>query len=219
MTDQELKQLLDKFRKMPAETEWLEFKEARNQYDFNKLGKYFSALSNEANLKDKRFAWLIFGVKDDSREIVGTNYRMDRASLDNLKYEISQHTTDNITFLEIYELNLSEGRVLMFQIPAAPQGIPVSWDGHYYGRNASSLGPLNIQEIDQIRSQIKKDDWSAKICYGATLEDLDKAAIKKARIEYKKKNPKLADEVDKWDDTIFLDKAKLTINGKITRTA
>ena len=36
---------------MPAETEWLEFKEAKNSFSFEKLGKYFSALGNEATLK------------------------------------------------------------------------------------------------------------------------------------------------------------------------
>jgi hypothetical protein len=36
---------------LTAENEVVEFKEAKNGYDFNKLGKYFSALSNEANLK------------------------------------------------------------------------------------------------------------------------------------------------------------------------
>ena len=37
---------------LPAENEWAEFKKAKDGYDFEKLGKYFSALSNEANLKD-----------------------------------------------------------------------------------------------------------------------------------------------------------------------
>ena len=53
----------------------------------------------------------------------------------------------------------------------------------------------------------------------ASLSDLDPAAIKKAKNEYKIKNPKLALEVDKWDDNAFLNKAKLAVNGRITRTA
>jgi len=48
---------------------------------------------------------------------------------------------------------MPEGRVLMFQIPPAPQGIPVAWKGHFYGRHACSLGALNLQEIEQIRNQ------------------------------------------------------------------
>lgn len=218
MKDIELFQLIKEFRELPTETEWIEFKEAKSQYDFNKIGKYFSALSNEANLKDKRYAWLIFGIKD-SREIVGSNYRIDKANLDNLKFEISKKTTIGLTFIEIYELSIEEKRVIMFQIPAAPQGIPIAWEGHYYGRDASSIGALNIHEIELIRSQLKMEDWSAQICTDANLSDLDNQAIYKARTEYKVKNKKLADQVDNWDDKTFLDKAKITIGGKVTRTA
>ncbi|MEG0641265.1 MAG: putative DNA binding domain-containing protein [Clostridium sp.] len=219
MSIDELKKLLDEYRSLPLETEWLEFKVAKNNYDFDKLGKYFSALSNEANLKGKRFGWLIFGVEDKNREIVGTNYRINRASLDSLKHETSRKTTNNITFIEIHELMLTEGRVVMFQIPAAPQGIPIGWEGHFYGRDSESIGPLNLQEIEEIRQQRKREDWSAQICDGATIDDLDPQAILKARIEYKNKNHKLAEDSDKWDDRTFLDKAKVTINGKITRAA
>ena len=49
MTEEKLKELLDSLRSLPSETEWLEFKEARANFDFNKLGKYFSALSNNVD--------------------------------------------------------------------------------------------------------------------------------------------------------------------------
>ena len=51
------------------EDEVVEFKKAENSFSFDDLGKYFSALSNEANLRDKDFAWLVFGVHDKTREI------------------------------------------------------------------------------------------------------------------------------------------------------
>lgn len=95
----------------------------------------------------------------------------------------------------------------------------MSWKGHFYGRDGESLAPLNIQEIEEIRSQHTHQDWSAQVIDGATLDDLDKNAIFKARKEYKKKNPKVANEVDNWTDIVFLNKAKITIQGKITRTA
>ncbi len=41
------------------ESEVVEFKKAENNFDFDDLGKYFSALSNEANLRGLDFAWLI----------------------------------------------------------------------------------------------------------------------------------------------------------------
>ena len=51
MTPAELDAKLTELLALPAETEWVEFKEAKNNFDFDDLGKYFSALSNEANLK------------------------------------------------------------------------------------------------------------------------------------------------------------------------
>lgn len=163
-TQEEVKATFRELCNMPAETEWLEFKKAGNNFSFEKIGKYFSALGNEANLKKQRFGWLIFGVNDTHpRQIVGTNYRRDRASLDQLKHEISGGT-NGITFQEIYELYLPEGRVLLLQIPPAPAGIPIAWKGHFYGREGESLGPLAIHEIEEIRGQASMFDWSAEIC-------------------------------------------------------
>jgi len=209
--------LLDELLALPAETEWVEFKEAKRNYDFNKLGKYVSALSNEANLKSKDAAWLVFGVHD-RHEVVGSQYRANRASLDRLKKEIADKTSNRLTFTEIHEVEHPSGRVLMFEIPPAPMGLPTAWEGHFFGREGESLAALSLVELEQIRGQILPD-WSAGICAAATLDDLDPAAIAKARQNYKAKHPKLADEVDGWSDSVFLNKAKVTINGQITRTA
>ena len=219
MTRDELLHKLNELRKLPAETEVFEFKEAKNVYDFNKLGKYFSALSNEANLKGKQHAWLIFGIKDKGRTVVGSRFRQNRKDLDSLKGEIANKTTNRITFIEIYELHLPEGRILMFQIPAAPKGIPIAFDGHYYGRDGEELSPLNLEEIERIRAQVITEDWSAAIVHGATIEDLDSMAIKKSRENYKNKFPEQAKDVDSWDDLTFLNKAKVIIKGRITRSA
>ena len=218
LTEQELKSILDGLLALPKETEWVEFKEAKTGYDYEKLGKYFSSISNEANLKNLHYGWLIFGIKDN-REIIGSQFRSKRSDLDSLKYEVSQQTTVNISFIEIYELNLTEGRVIMFQIPSAPKGVPIAWKGHYYGRNGESLSPLNVQEFEEIRNQGVADDWSAQICEKASIDDLSEDAISKARLEYKKKNPSLANEVDNWNDVSFLNKAKIIIQGKITNAA
>ena len=220
MNKTELLQILDTLRNLPAETEIVEFKEAKNNFNFSDLGEYFSALSNEANLKHKPFAWLVFGIENKEHKIVGSNFRLNRKALDSLKKEIADQTTNRITFMEIYEITeFPEGRVVMFQIPAAPKGLPVAFKGHYYGRDGESLVALNIEEYERIRSQVVKDDWSEGIIPDATLADLDEAAIVKARENYKIKFPNQAKDVDAWDDITFLNKAKITISGKITRTA
>lgn len=219
MTPAELQTKLAELLALPAEIEWVEFKEAKNNYDFDDLGKYFSALSNEANLKRQPFAWLVFGVQDKPKQIVGSHYRPSRPHLDSLKEEIANQTNNRLTFEEIHEVVRDEGRIVMFQIPPALRGMPTAWKGHYYGRENEALGPLNLHEIEQIRKQVSHEDWSAQICSGATLGDLDPSAIAFARQEYKKKHPALAMEMEGWNDVTFLNKAKVCINGEITRTA
>lgn len=217
----EIDEVLEELRNIPVEGECIEFKEAKKDFSFEELGKYFCALSNEANLKNKRYSWLVFGIKDkgNPRELVGTDYRNSVESLESLKKEIANQTTGNLTFIDIFEINKEGKRVLMFQIPPAPKGIPIAWKGHYYGRDGESLGALNIHELETIRKQNDRLDWSAQICGAATINDLDQEAIFKARQQFKIKNPKLAADCDKWDDITFLNKAKITINGQITRTA
>ena len=210
---------LKQLQLLEREYEIVEFKEANNNFDFNKLGKYFSALSNEANLLNKDCAWLVFGVENKDHKVVGTKYRDNRTDLDKLKKEIADKTSNRITFQEIYELNLTDGRVILFQIPPAPKGLPISFDGHFYGRDGESLVPLNLEEIERIRNQGSFFDWTSQIIFDATIEDLDETAIKKARSEFIKRNPKYTEEVDSWNNRKFLDKAKLTIKGKITRSA
>jgi len=213
-------EILRELMAFPVETEWLEFKEAKESFDFDKLGKYFSALSNEANLKNKDCGWLVLGVSDrPPRQISSTSYKSDVRSLDELKKSVTEHLRPRLSFNEIYELNLPEGRVLMFEIPPARRGHPTSWKGHYYGRDGEALGALNSNEYEQVQSQSAREDWSARICENASISDLDKEAISFAREQYKEKHPALAQEVDRWDNLTFLNKAKVLVDGKITTTS
>ena len=69
-TDSQLKEKIVRMIES-FENEVVEFKEARTNYSFNDIGKYFSALSNEANLRGLQEAWLIFGISDDKRYVNG----------------------------------------------------------------------------------------------------------------------------------------------------
>ena len=102
----------------------------------------------------------------------------------------------------------------MFQIPAAPKGIPIAFGGHYYARNGEELVPLHIEKIERIRKQSFLEDWSAEVVEEATINDLNPTAIALARNNFKNKYPDMAKEVEIWDDITFLNKAKLTIKGK-----
>lgn len=203
---------------LPAENEVVEFKEAKNGFDFRKLCKYFSALCNEANLKTQDSAWLIFGVAND-RTVVGTKYRPQRPGLDSLKEEIGDRTTSRVTLIEIYEVDHPDGRVVMLEIPPAPRATPVAFDGHFYARDGESLQALNPVEYERIRAQSTLDDWSAAVVENATIDDLDSDAMVQARLNYIAKFPEQTEQVESWDDAKFLSKTKLTLNGKLTRAA
>jgi ATP-dependent DNA helicase RecG len=208
--------ILNDLLSLPTETEVVEFKEAKNQFSLDKLGQYFSALSNEANLKGQACAWLVFGVKND-KSLVGTTINDEQ--LNSYKNEMAQHTSPRMSFEFVERVNKENKAVILIKIPAAPQGQPVSWKGHYYGRDGESLGALHDNERDRIKIQNTALDWSSSIIAGATINDLSKEAIDFARKQYIEKNKKIESEILNWSDEVFLNKAKVTIQSKITKAA
>lgn len=201
------------------ENECVEFKDANDNFSTSDIGKYFSALANEGNLRGLSSGWLVFGVSNRTRSIIGTDYRRDRERLHGLKHQIAEGTDPATSFREIHELATPQGRVVLFEIPAAPRGIPIAWQAHYYARNGESLGGLSIAKQDEIRAQSLADDWSAIVCKDATIADLDADALIKAREVFIQKHGERipAATIRGWDDRTFLDKARLTSNGRITR--
>ena len=217
-TDEQLRkkiaQMLEDF-----ECEVVEFKEAKSNYSFNNIGKYFSALSNEANIRGFQEAWLIFGISD-AKKCIGTEFRK-QGGLQSLKKEIVDGTNERLTFLEIYELSIDGYRIVAFQIPPAVRGIPTTWQGAAYAREHESVCPLPMNKVDLIRSQIGMD-WSKEIVEDASVDDLDLEAIKRARELFSKRQSdrKKANEIlNQLSDIEVLNKAGITIKGKITRTA
>jgi len=201
------------------ESEVVEFKQASNDYSTDDIGKYFSALANEANLRGADAGWLVFGVSNKSRSAVGTDYRPQVERLQQLKMQIAENAEPRISFRDIHELQHDGHRVLLFEIPAAPRGIPIAWKGHYYARAGESLTSLGLDKQDEIRSQTLAQDWTAQVVASATLDDLDEAAVRKAQESFAKKyaNRITLEEVMGWPLATFLDRARLTQNGQITR--
>lgn len=203
------------------ENEVVEFKEATDSFSVSEIGKYFSALSNEANLNDTDAGWLIFGVSNKQRTVVGTSYRVDPVRLNSLKQQIADGADPKTTFRHIHEITLDGHRVVMMEIPPAPRGIPIAWQGHYFSRSGESLSPMGLAKLDEIRAQTLETDWSAQVVDGATLDDLDPVAVDRARSDFalKHQNRIDADEVRGWPVATLLDRAKVTQRGQVTRAA
>ena len=106
---------IDIFNKLweHSENEVVEFKKAEANFDIDELGKYFSALSNGANLRDHEFAWMVFGVWDKKHQIIGTSFKDGEVALNRLKQDMSniQLTT---SFLGILHLLRLKGNVFCY---------------------------------------------------------------------------------------------------------
>ena len=204
-----------------SESEVVEFKKAENNFDIDELGRYFSALSNEANLRQRDFAWIVFGVWDKTHEIVGTTFKDSEVALNKLKQDMSQHTTDNLIFREIVPIEVEGKRVLLFKVPASPRNIVMCWKGNAYGRDGESLKPLNQAKRDAIRQQSPIPDWTAKLVPNATIADLDELALATAKVMFKKVHSSNipAAEVDSWSVEEFLSNSMMMRDGQLTRAA
>jgi len=93
----------------------------------------------------------------------------------------------------------------------------------FYGkgcvRDGSSKTELSRYPEKERAIWNRRVDWSAQICEQATLEDLDPDAIAKARREFATKFPMQAADGAAWDNATFLNKAKVTIRGRVTNAA
>ena len=199
------------------EVRFLEFKS--NYQDADRLGKYISALSNGACLDNEEFGYLYFGVEDETLVLLGTTFDASRIKArgnQNLEIFLRQYVTPKIDFKIEEFYDESEKRFVVFTVPAA-KGEPTCFMGIPYVRVDSSVTDLRPYTEWMRTIYNSQKDWTAGVIADATMDDLDKDAIAKAREGYKQRFPKLADECDGWDDKVFLDKACLTIGGKITR--
>ncbi|HJJ54880.1 MAG TPA: putative DNA binding domain-containing protein, partial [Methanocorpusculum sp.] len=200
------------------ENEVFELKEAKSEFSYDKLYQYFSALSNEANLLGIESAWLVLGISNDG-SAVGSTFLSGKGDIPECKRKVGNRTNNRISFIGIYEISFAEKRIVMFEIPAAPKGVPTTVDGIAYGRDGASLVALSDEKRDRILRQPRYYDWSREIVPEASMRHLDPEAIAAARSKYVMKNPRLAAEVTEWSDERFLNTVPLTIDGKITRAA
>lgn len=77
--------LIHELRKLPAESEWVEFK--HNQADPEKIGEYISALANSATLLGKANAYMVWGIDNKSHDVKGTRFVPGSSKIGNEELE------------------------------------------------------------------------------------------------------------------------------------
>jgi ATP-dependent DNA helicase RecG len=141
---------LENWLNAPAETEWLEFKEAKQQFDTTKLLRYCVALANEGG------GYLVLGVTDKPpRRVVGSQAFPSPTALNDIKARI----VDKLRFrVDATELQHPDGRVLVFEVPTRPVGQPLAFDGAYLMRAGEDLVPMTPDVLKRIFAE-DQQDW------------------------------------------------------------
>ena len=209
---------IDQLRCQPTEMEWLEFK--RNRCEPEQLGEYLSALANSACLAGQRSGYLIFGIDDETHEVVGTNFdpRNTKAKGNqDLLLWLAAGLYPNTGF-EPRIVDHPAGRVVVFEVAPA-RDHPVNFYGTAYIRVGTSKTKLSNHPEKARAIWTHGNDWSAEVCEQASLHDLAPEAIAKAREQFVVRHPARATEVEGWDDTTFLNKARVLQQGTLTNAA
>jgi ATP-dependent DNA helicase RecG len=220
MTEKELQNYLKKNYPFENEKcEWKEFKSLKSAVSGRAGDDVISYISAIANMQGGN---LVIGIQDQTHIVVGIQEFADY-SIDNIKYRTLGNCPNlNPDLFKVQEFITvdTNKKVWVFHIPKHQFRLPVYAHKKTWQRIDDNLVEMTKARLDSILTQVQvNEDWSKVIIQDATIDDLDQDAIRKARVEFKKRNPKYAEEVDNWSDIDFLNKSKLTIKSKITRTA
>jgi len=187
------------------ENEHLEFKEAKNSYDFEKLVKYCAALANEGGGK------VILGVSDKPpRRVVGTQAFRD---IERTKSGLIERLRLR---LDVEELERDGRRVLVFHVPPRPLGVPIPVKGAYWMRAGEDLVPMTPDQLRRVFDEAGPD-FSAEVCPEATRADLAPEGIDAFRRRWHRKARK--DAILATSDEQLLHDAELIVDDGITYAA
>jgi ATP-dependent DNA helicase RecG len=127
---------IDRWLVSRSETQVLEFKEAKNQYDNTKLFKYCVAIANEGG------GHLLFGVRDKHpRKVVGSAACNDPMGMASKLFEHLGFRVD------VEDVAHPDGRVVVFHIPNRPRGTAYAFEGAYLCRIGEELMPMSEDRL------------------------------------------------------------------------
>lgn len=135
MTPPQLLYLLDGFRTLDREAEWVEYK--LNNVSPHDISEYISALSNSAALLGKEIAGIVWGIDNVTRQIVGTTFRPHQQKIQNCELEmwLSTHLEPRLDF-RFHEFTAEGQPIVLLEIPAC-QHTPIRWRDVEYIRVGS----------------------------------------------------------------------------------
>jgi len=159
MNHEELQKLIRDITSFPKETETVEFKESNS--DKKRIGRDISALSNSANLKGEKFAYLVFGIQDETHKIVGTSYnpKQEKVGSTELELWLNQRINPKVDF-SIHDFVYEGKPIVLFKIPPATTR-PINFSGTSYIRIGSSTTELknHVEKERKIWINVSKNSF------------------------------------------------------------
>ncbi len=221
MNERELKQYLkERFPTEDASCDWKEMKNLKNSFANDPHKDVVSYLSGISNMEGGH---LVIGVADGTLDIVGTDLSkvgFDKISVIHKMLEQCTNLPEEGLSVEEFITDDTNKVVWIVNIPKHyPRRPVIAHKKKYQRRNDSLIEMTREREETILNEDLGHYDWSAEVINEATVYDLDEEAIKVALDGYCDRYPKRADDARSWTIEKFLDKAKITKNGKITRTA
>ncbi|MDR0523572.1 MAG: hypothetical protein LBG62_04035 [Candidatus Methanoplasma sp.] len=192
--------------------------EAKDRVSFsdNRMGEYFSALSNEASLRDLDSAWMVFGLSDGDLESVDSRYKDGCGDLDRLSMFIAEFC-DGMSYASVRE-HFEEGkRMVFFQIPPARPGVPTRFKRIAYERQGSSTVPMSVEKMKLIFEQTRPG-WMDMPAEGVTVGDLDNYAFKMFK-DRGRKFDRISETEMGFSPEAMFGNLGLTRGGRPTRSA
>ena len=152
---------IDLWRSSASETQNLEFKEAKSQYDTKKLCRYCVAIANEGG------GHLVFGVADKPpRPIVNTQAFLDTQDLTEKLFKWLGFRVD------VEAVAHPAGRVLVFIIPGRPRGTAYHYEGAYLMRSGEELVPMSEDKLRRIFAEGQPDWLELPTLRGVSAQDV-----------------------------------------------
>jgi Predicted transcriptional regulator containing an HTH domain and an uncharacterized domain shared with the mammalian protein Schlafen len=151
--------LVEDLLALPAEASWAEFKE--NNKDPQLIGKLISALSNAARFAEQDFAYVLWGVRDSDRAVVGTSFEPSKQveQQEPLDFWLSKRLRPCVQF-SFMPIDCRGKRLVLLEIPAATSS-PVEFDKTAYIRIGSATPRLSdhTERLKSLWAKLQPYAW------------------------------------------------------------
>ena len=221
MTESELQQyILANYPKENTSVEWKAYRNLKNAVSGHEGDDIISYVSAIANMNG---GVLIIGIEDQSAKILGIE-NFHGFTSENLPFRLAGNCTHLSTedlSVEAFATSDTAKTIWFIHIPKHKPRKPVIAHKKAWQRIGDSLVVMTKERDETILNEPLQlpSDWTAVTIDSASINDLDRYAILRARDLYKVKNKHIAHLIDGWDDKTFLNKARITRDDKITRAA